>query len=83
MFDLEVRGGGTGRGRGKAPNPSLILIVAHPLGTSFSLPSLLLPIKSKVAAIIFAKEILSTCQNYACSAGYEKSRQMAHFLIRA
>ena len=78
MFDLEVRGGGTGRGRGKAPNPSLILIVAHPLGTSFSLsPAFCL--KSKVAATIFAKEILSTCQNYACSAGYEKSRQ--NFLI--
>ena len=80
MFDLEVRGGGKGRGRGKAPNPSLILIVAHPLGTSFSLsPSLLLPLKSKVAAIIFAKEILSTCQNYACSSGYEESCQK--FLI--
>ena len=80
MFDLEVRGGGTGRGRGKAPQPLLNFDRRTPPWYKFrSLPSLLLPLKSKVAAIIFAKEILSTCQNYACSAGYEKSRQ--NFLI--
>ena len=80
MFDLEVKGGGKGRGQGKAPTPLLNFDRHTPPWYKFlSLPSLLLPLKSKVEAIIFAKEILSTCQNYACSSGYEESRQ--NFLI--
>ena len=60
----------------KGPPPlSLILTVAHPLGTNLSLPQPSAAIKSKAVAIIFALEVLSTRQIYTNSAGYEKSRQ--------
>ena len=59
---------GEGRGRGKGekifttlpPFFSLVLTVGHPLRYKLiSLPSLPLPLKSKMAAIIFVKKYLS------------------------
>ena len=47
----------------------------------FSLPSLPLPLKSKMAAIIFVKKILSTRQNYASSAGQLISRSQVLSLV--
>ena len=47
----------------------------------FSLPSLPLPLKSKMAAIIFVKKMLSTRQNYASSAGQLISRSQVLSLV--
>ena len=54
---------GEGRGQGKVvftpPSPAFSLFLTA-WYKFLSLPSLLLPLKSKIAAIIFAKKILST-----------------------
>ena len=56
--DLEIQAAVGGRAKNiHSPTPTPLLIF-DPLGTS--LPSLPLPFKSKMAAIIFAKKILST-----------------------
>ena len=71
MFDLKIE-----EAVGGTPTPLLNFDLRAPAVYKFlSLPSLPLSFKSKEAAIIFAQEILSTRYNYACSAGYEKSRQ--------
>ena len=61
MFDLKMEAA-EGEGAGKDKNihsPTPILIFDH--RSPNSLPSLPLPLKSKMAAIIFTKKILNTC----------------------
>ena len=61
MFDLKMEAA-EGEGAGKDKNihsPTPLLIFDH--RSPNSLPSLPLPLKSKMAAIIFTKKILNTC----------------------
>ena len=85
MFNLKIKEAVGGRGgQGKAPSPLLNSDLRTPaVYKFFSLPSLPLSLKSKEATIIFAQEILSTRQNYACSTGYEKSCQNLLIVTRA
>ena len=80
MFNSKIKEAVGGGGQGKAPTPLLRTPAVYKF---FSLPSLPLSLKSKEATIIFAQEILSTRQNYACSAGYEKSCQNLLIVTRA
>ena len=76
MFDLEIAAAVGGGGRERSPTPLSNFDGRTPPWYKYlSLPQPSAAIRSKVVAIIFALEILSTRQIYANSAGYEKSRQ--------
>ena len=68
----------------RLPHPTLLLFFCCPSPPWYrflSHPSLLLPLKSKMAVMIFAKKILNTrSPNYTCSTGYV--RQDSNVLCR-
>ena len=54
------------------PLPHPLVLISLSLSLSLSLSSLFMPLKSKMAAVLFVKKILSARSQKLCPAGYRK-----------